>query len=112
MKKFERYAAQGDCLIAKVESLPSDAIRQEPINGNYIVAHSETGHHHMITDQGVDLYQCANDPLAMFLVVNNEADLIHNRSFDTHETIRFDPGVYKIHRQREYTPKGWRRVAD
>lgn len=110
---FKNCAAQGDILIRRIQALPSGAVKQHVDNsGQHIVAHSETGHHHTVAAAGVNFYHAANDPMVMFLVVDNEADLIHNRGFDTHKTIRFDKGVYEIRRQREHTPEGWRRVAD
>jgi len=36
----------------------------------------------------------------------------HHRLFDTHEAMEIKPGIYEIHRQREYTPEGYRRAAD
>lgn len=112
MKTFENQAAQGDILIRRIESLPNDAEKQSASEGQYVVAHSETGHHHTVSEKGVSFYHAANDPMIMYLVTEETADLVHNRNFDTHETIRFRPGIYEIRRQREYTPEGWRRIAD
>ena len=112
MKTFQDSAAQGDILIRRITEIPRDAVLQEPDKGRHVVAHSETGHHHTIQSSGVNFYHAANDPMVMFLAVENEADLIHNRSFDTHEPLRIGKGTYEIRRQREYTPEGWRRVAD
>jgi hypothetical protein len=60
----------------------------EAVNFNkqqFVVAHSETGHHHTVAaKQGVEYY-ASNDPLICFLVVkNDDVQLRHNRSFDTH----------------------------
>lgn len=112
MKTFIDCAAQGDILIRRISEIPADAVKQDTENGHHVVAHSETGHHHTIADRGVQFYHAANDSMVMYLAVDNEADLIHNRSFDTHEPLRIGKGLYEIRRQREYTPEGWRRVAD
>jgi len=113
MKTFNRCGAQGDCLIIAINELPDDAIKQEAENGNHIVAHSETNHHHVLPEQGVNIFQSANDPFMLYAVIEDEyADLTHLRSFDTHETLRIKKGIYEIRKQREYTPEGWRRVAD
>ena len=40
------------------------------------------------------------------------ADVVHQRPFDTHETLRLDGPVWKVVRQREAAPEGWRQVAD
>jgi hypothetical protein len=112
MKTFKDQAAQGDIFIRRIHSLPDDAEKNTPDNGQYVVAHSETGHHHTIEARQADFYTAANDPMIMYLVVSESADLIHNRSFDKHDEIRLDAGIYEIRRQREHAPEGWRRVAD
>jgi hypothetical protein len=45
-------------------------------------------------------------------VVNKDTELKHLRSFDTHESLSIPEGLYRINRQREYTPEGYRRAAD
>ncbi len=112
MKTFNNMAAQGDMLITRVESIPEGLQPMNPEGGNYIVAHSETGHHHVLPQQDVEVFGAANDPFVLYLVVNNETELKHLRSFDTHESLKVPPGMYRINRQREYTPEGFRRAAD
>jgi len=112
VKTFKNDAAQGDIYIRRIADLPENAVKQTADKGKHVVAHSETGHHHTVQAKGADFYHAANDPMIMYLVVNDEADLIHNRSFDTHEPLHFDKGIYELRRQREYTPEGWRQVAD
>jgi len=112
MKTFKDRAAQGDIYIRRIAAIPADAVKKDSENGSHIVAHSETGHHHTIKDSGVQLYQAANDPMIMYLAVDDGAELIHNRSFDTHQPLHISKGFYELRRQREYTPEGWRRVAD
>ena len=117
MKTFKNQAAQGDLLIRRIDSIPAEAKPVQAEKGNYIVAHSETGHHHVIAErQNVTLY-ASNDPMVSYLQVVEATDatetvLEHLRSFDTHEAISIPPGNYEMRRQREYTPEGWRRVAD
>ena len=113
MKTFENQAAQGDMLITRVDCLPECVIEAKAENGNYVLAHSETGHNHVVKDQpGVKFYQHANDNFVAYLVVDNTCLVEHMRGFDTHETISFKQGVYEIRRQREYTPEGFRRAQD
>jgi len=114
---FTKSATQGDLLIRRVDSIPQDAKTIKADNGNYIVAHSETGHHHVIAERpNVSLYT-TGDPMVSYLQViqaEEEVETIieHMRNFDTHEPIKIPPGNYEIRRQREYTPEGWRRVED
>lgn len=112
MKTFDEIAAQGDVMFKRIDTLPEGLTEQKGENGVHVVAHSETGHNHIIKDTDAKLYANDNEPFVAYLVVDNSAKLEHMRSFDTHETILFKEGVYKITRQREYTPEGYRRAQD
>ncbi len=117
MKTFKDCAAQGDLLIRRIGSIPSGAKRIDAEKGVYVVAHSETGHNHVIAERpNVRLFNC-DDPMVSYLEVIEATDatetlLEHLRSFDTHETIKIPSGFFEIRRQREYAPEGWRRVED
>ena len=112
MKTFTKQAAQGDFLITKIDKLPDNITAEKSEKGNYVVAHSETGHNHVIAQDNVQFYAANDNEFVAYLKVEKTANIIHMRGFDTHETLRVDPGVYKINRQREYTPEGYRRAAD
>ncbi len=103
MKEFDKIMAQGDMLMVRVDTLPDDVNKESAVNGELVVTHSETGHNHVIKEsEGVELYQHANDNLKAYLVVENEpVDLVHKRSYHTHETVRINKGVYAIFRQRQ-----------
>lgn len=117
MKTFVNMAAQGDLMIRRIKEIPASAKAMSAERGNYVVAHSETMHDHVIADRpNVKLFS-TDDPMVSYLQVieatdATETQLEHLRSFDTHETIVISPGNYEIRRQREYTPEGWRRVED
>ena len=117
MKSFTNIAAQGDLLIRRIDKLPAEAAEVPAEKGYFVVAHSETGHIHAIAEQPNVKVLSAGDPMISYLQVLEACDaaetiLEHFRTFDTHEAIVIPPGVYEIRRQREYTPKGWRRVED
>lgn len=112
MKTFKPpYTAQGDLNIFLVESIPSglgelDANK----DGQHVLAHSETGHHHIIDGNTVRVFD--ESEFVSYLDVQEESNVVHMRDFHTHETIALPPGQYKITRQREYVPEGYRRAAD
>ena len=114
MKTFTNCAAQGDLLIRRINDIPETAQIVPAESGKYIVAHSETGHHHVVAERAGVSYFSSEDPMVSYLRVIDdvEALLEHERSFDTHESLLIKGGTYEIRRQREYTPEGWRRVAD
>lgn len=120
MKKLKTQGAQGDVLFRRVGNVPAGYEPQKR-SGPVVVAHSETGHNHVVEGDGV-LFVKANDPLISYFVPAGAfADIVHHRPYDTHETIRLLGGgggkskkrvVWEVRRQREYTPQGWRRVED
>ena len=112
MITFNKVCAQGDVFIKRIDSLPEGLSKDEVNDSDYIVTHSETGHHHVMPTKDADFFTAANDPFVLHVVVNNETTLRHLRSFDTHKTISFSPGIYRITRQREYTSEGFRRAID
>ncbi len=110
MKIIKQSGAQGDVLFIRVDELPDD-VTADGQNETVIVAHSETGHHHVI-ERGAVRYTSPN-PLIAYLEVQWEfAELLHKRSSDTHKPFGLANGVWKVVRQREYTPSGLRMVQD
>ncbi len=118
MKTFNTCAAQGDVMFSKALQIPEGAKSIQPVNGNIVITHSETGHDHIMElDKdcdipNVEMFSIDDNPLISWIKVNRPTSLKHMRSFDTHEPILFLPGTYEVRRQREYTPQGFRRVED
>jgi hypothetical protein len=117
MKTFNRQAAQGDLLITRIDNIPKGLrlIKMESDGGKFILAHSETGHHHSIQEvPGVTFYQDPSDPLIAYLQVIDNVGVVleHERDFDTHESYLIKGGTYEVRRQREHVPGGFRQVED
>lgn len=115
MKTFNRVAAQGELRFTRLPddyALPSAAVRVDPVDGRVIVGHSETGHHHVMDANCTTLYRLPDSVLDCLLIVERPDELKHLRESDRHESIRFEPGRYRVTTGREYTPEGWRRTAD
>ena len=115
MKKIKNAAAQGDVFFIRRESLPDGATKSKTVVDR-VVAHSETGHHHVALG-AADYYKKPGDDMLAWLVTNQPVVVEHRRSFDTHEALELlaDGGgevIWEIRRQREHTPKGWRQVVD
>ena len=111
MKTVNRMAAQGDVLFVRVGEVPA-GLAESRLAGRLVVAHSETGHHHYLEVVPGMHHFVGADPTIAYLRLEGEADVIHARPHDTHETLRLTPGTWQVRRQREYTPEGWRRVED
>lgn len=100
---------QGDVLIERVDAIPESAKKTIVArdNGRVILAYGEvTGHAHAITEEHVTMVEV--DEAIRYLDVQMEAFLRH----EEHAPIALPPGIYKVTRQREYSPEAIRNVAD
>ena len=93
---------QGDLLIVKVGEIPKAA---KPKKDRVLAEGEATGHMHEL-DSGF-VYELG-DVLYFRVPEETTATLKHQE----HKEISFEPGEYQVIRQREYEPRGWRRVAD
>jgi hypothetical protein len=87
----------GDVLIQKVSKLPKDVQRLR----HRTLAHGElTGHSHQIREaEGVALWQSVSE---LFLRIDSpHATVVHQE----HAPIEIPKGIYRVWRQREYTPE-------
>ena len=97
----------GDILIERVDGLPKGA-RLRASTGRVVLAEGEvTGHAHRIERADVaELYDA--DRGETYLRVAESTGVVH----EEHARIALEPGVYRIHRQREYSPEAIRQVLD
>jgi hypothetical protein len=114
MKSIERLGHQGDVSFRRIASLPANVREVAPVDGLHVIAHSETGHHHVVQADGT-VYYAGDDPLVCYLRIDTvQKEVEHLRPWDTHEPVCLagEGAVYEIHRQREWTPEGERMVQD
>lgn len=89
-------------------------------NGQLIVAHSESGHHHVLepVDKSVSISKAASllidstNELIGEIILSQECALMHGRSNDNHQAYIFPTGEYIRVIDEESTPEGWKRVVD
>ena len=93
---------QGDLLIVKISGIPTDCIKQ----AHRILAEGEAAGHMHELDSG-EVYE--KEGTLFFRVPEEQRTTLKHPE---HGPITFGPGVYKVIRQREYAPDGWRKVID
>ena len=93
---------QGDLLIVRVLSVPSDCL---PHTSRVLAEGEMTGHYHQL--DGGQVYE-KNNQLYFSVADSNPVQLNHPE----HKPLTFTPGHYKVIRQKEYLPRGWRYVQD
>ena len=106
--------AQGDMLIIPIKAIPANVKPASVVGGHFILAHSETGHHHIIDRKKVEVYEAADDAFISYIrTLGDDAEIVHKRDFHTHESLLLKAGQnYEVRRQREYLPEGFRRAQD
>ncbi len=94
----------GDLLVASVELLPSDL---RPLQHLVLAEGELTGHSHRVAEpDSARLYQSHSE---LYLrVIEDRATLIHQE----HGPIALPRGLYRVWRQREYSPAEIRTVRD
>lgn len=121
MKTFKKMHAQGDVMLRVVpaSAIPKTAKPVERTAAGHVIAHSETGHHHIVRNAGVQMFEDPGNPLVAYLVLEagSQLDVEHVRSYDQHEQLRHAgeknaATVFEVRRQREWAPEGWRRAVD
>ena len=114
MKKVtERPCFQGDLMIRRITCLPTGVKPTASEKGFHILAHSETGHHHVIESRAANRFIDEANQFISYLSVLSDAEVRHLRDFDTHGALEVEAGyIYEVRNQREHTPEGWRRAQD
>ncbi|BAF36266.1 hypothetical protein [Microcystis phage LMM01] len=117
---FNKFARQGDVLIQHIPEDSIDLSKATRID-NTVLAYGEvTGHKHEVVpietdnnnaiigeNKAAELFRLDNSG-TLYLRVNARARLQH----EEHGAIIFKQGLYRIDIQQEYTPSGFRSVAD
>ena len=120
MKKIKSQFRQGDVLIERVDiSMPSGKNAKE--NDRIVLAHGEvTGHAHELEDvKGADIVSPSarvsvpgdgdNAKMTQLIMsVGVKTSVKHQE----HAPISVKRGIYRVTRQREYSPEAIRNVAD
>ena len=101
---------QGDVLLVKVGGRPRGTWREVArTEGRVILALGEaTGHAHAVLEPHAVLKQAAGVVDRYLEVLNKPATLVH----EEHDSIKIEPGLYRVVRQREYDEVQERQVLD
>lgn len=117
MKIIETLGAQGEIRMFRIDKIPEGVSPLAKERGQYIIGHSETGHHHVLEAKRVNAFEAETAPQGMrvlYALLETPGELKHLRQFDTHAPHTFEPGAYMFRTDREYDPYAElaRRVAD
>jgi len=117
MKNLEfknKAIRHGEVMIVPVDKLPENA--EEVFAGKeYIVGHSETGHHHVAVADVTIFKPAGADSQELFMRVNSPGRIEHRKAgTDRHETKSLDSGLYQVTIKKAYNyfKKAMERVVD
>lgn len=113
----EIIGAQGEITIIKIDALPANITTKpaERIGNNWIISHSESGHHHVLT--GGDVMErtegVAPGMQVLYALLTEPAALVQDAAAP-HDGYDLEPGIYEFRISREFDPFAdqARRVAD
>ena len=68
----------------------------------FIIAHSETGHHHVLESKKP--FKISQTDKEFLIELFEPGKLVHKKSVDAHKTLTIAPGKYQIRHKTEYNP--------
>ncbi len=89
----------GENFFEPIAKLPEGPIKEVK---SLIAAHSESGHNHLLTSDHPFKVVQVND--RTYIEVMFDALLSHQKTFNKHDTLTIEPGVYEIKHKTEYNP--------
>jgi hypothetical protein len=119
----QTHYRQGDVFIERVAKVPKTAKAQKPGKVIVLALGTATGHHHALESKtAVEWWQAAPAPAVateksrkeaglardLYFTLTKPAEVVHPE----HSAFRLPEGVYRVMRQREYSPEAIRNVAD
>lgn len=111
--------AQGEIYARKIEELPTGLVdfKEKDTNGDWIISHSENGHHHLLSAEGVEVLERATDVpegLRILYAIVKEPTQLRQEAANAHGAHDIEPGIYEMRIAREFDPlmQQARRVAD
>jgi hypothetical protein len=107
---------QGECRIVKVDAFQNVETRKHvKSEKGYIISHSESGHHHILTGGDV-MERTENVPAGMqiFHAILDAPEAFVQDAANPHGGFDLEPGMYEFRISREFNPftEQARRVAD
>lgn len=109
-------AAQGELRVYEIDSLPDNIGTNRPSRnerGDFILAHSEKGHHHVIGGdvdviEHTEVQKMGDQSLAMrtLYAIVNQPTTLRQTATDAHTEVNMDAGIYAIRADVEFDPFG------
>jgi hypothetical protein len=101
-KDGKRVAVQhGEVWLQPVDDMPVGDTKKAK---SFVVGHSETGHHHVLKSSKDFEVMTGDEKHDLYVRLFEPAELVHQKTFDIHETKTIVPGAYAVYQKTEYDP--------
>lgn len=98
-KKQFNGVRHGEVMLVPVDVIPAGKLLPR---GDYLLAHSETGHHHVLEGTGFNVIETSTGQI--FVKVRHDTNLAHRKTHDKHRTVTIPPSILKRYHMVEYNP--------
>ena len=102
---------QGELILQRIADDTSLAAEVLPVDGQLILAHSESGHHHFVSAKMARLFE-SGEPGVRICKIGVGGGLVEHGRVGGHTPITLPEGTYRVSQKRQYTPNGWEPVRD
>ena len=106
-----RIRAQGDVIIIRLDAMDKE-LTFNPLTEKLVVAHSASGHNHVIVKDREAELEFAQDEGGYFLKVKSGTAQIVHEKVGGHDPQTLDKGLYYFQVQFEYDELADRKVQD
>ena len=91
----------GELYLLPVSKVPKGKSSEHSM---FVLAHSETGHNHVLQAEPKTTFTVTEvgDAVERFLSVSAPVKLVHQKTFDVHQTRVLAPGDYRVYYKQEY----------
>ena len=108
MRKFTKHAAQGEVNIVLVNNMPENLSAFASEGDYYIIGHSESGNHHVLDRDDVDMFDGGKTPSGMqilYAIVTAPTEVKQLADSTPHEKIGLNEGdIIRITPALDYNP--------
>lgn len=91
----------GEVIVKPIEKLPKGKRSEHKL---FVIGHSETGHNHVLEADKITVIEPENLGDSLFIELLSPGKVVHQKTFDKHETKTLEPGIYEVTYATEYNP--------
>jgi hypothetical protein len=100
MKNILKPIRHGEIMLVPANKVPKGKTTKHT---NFIIGHSETGHHHVIESRN-PFEMTETETGELYIKLFGDAAIVHKKTTDKHKTLTISKGIYQRFHDTEYDP--------